>query len=340
MPTWETPFEVFALAEEVTPGTAVTPPTDKLNMRGTITPKKAFYRPTDELGMLAEYSDSEVTRKWGEFEAEGRLDANTIPRVARAAINGAVSAPTTPASAVLARLWTFPRFMTADQLKAWTSYWGDPNNNIIQGPYSRINEFSVSSGEVGGEDGSTMGIAGMCHFPNDIAAPAMPANAFGSLMVPGRIQLWLDTSSVHGTTAVSGRILSVDTNVPVGVTYKFPDVGPAGTDLNYVRTGRVKTHPEMTIRLEFVDYTQYTLWKNAARLKARVRHNGRLIETVAGPLSYYHYVQFDITGNADDIAWGQYQESNRSIEFTILGEYDAALSSDLVLYAQNAKTTL
>jgi len=59
-----------------------------------------------------------------------------------------------------------------------------------------------------------------------------------------------------------------------------------------------------------------------------------------GPPSLYHYVEVDTYGPFEDLVWGENAESNRIIELTINGEYDATLGSDCRVAVQNALTGL
>lgn len=331
----ELAFERVDIALEATRGTAVTPPTHNLNLTGRITPMKSIYRPSDNLGVLAEFGSDEIVRKWGEFAFEGPLDVKKAPILMNMVL-AAVTAPTTPTNGVLTRLWTFVRAMTTDTIKSATLYDGDVVQKMYQAAFAMADEFSWEA-DATGEDGATMSISGHTAFPDDLAAnPTLPTVSAGPLLVPGRMQMWLDTATI-GTTAITGRLLSAGGTIPTGVTYKFPATGPAGS-ITYTNIGRVKTHPELRVTLDMVDQAQWATYEAGSVVKMRVRVNGSLIESVTP--DYYYYFEQDIYGRMSDLAWGDYEGSNRTLEFTVQGLYDTTAATDTVVRIQNTNTVL
>ena len=132
-------------------------------------------------------------------------------------------------------------------------------------------------------------------------------------------------------------MVSAELTVPTGVTFKWLASGPAG-GRNFQRTGRTKSHPELKVVFELADMAQYDIYANNngdTVCKARVRWNGPLIEA-----ALYHYVQADIYGPLDALAWSDLEGSNRTIEFTIMGQYDSTAATDLVMTVQNDQTSL
>lgn len=331
----EIAFEKFALALEVARGTAVTPPTDTLDMKGSITPMEDVARPDNNAGTLAKNKRSEIIHKWCEWELEGDADVKRLPKLANTFMQP-VSAPTTPVGATLARLWTFLRLLTADTIKSTTLYGGDPNQMMLKAPYAMTDEFEMSS-DTGGDDMVQMSLSGHGRWPTDltgVSIPVLPAAATYPTLVPQDMQLWIDTSGAIGDTEVLDRVLNVTVTTPTGVTYKYPATGPTG-GRTYSRTGREKAAPEMVIEFDFVDQDEYDKFKDGVDVKARVRFNGAEIET-----GFRYFVEWDIYGKLTDPSWGELEGSNRTLELTIVGEENASVGSDLVLRVQNINTAL
>jgi hypothetical protein len=341
MPAAEIPYEVFGLALETTRGTAVTPPTHYLPFNGMITPVREKYRPDESRGTLAEYYRSKTVHTSAKISGDGGLDPNYAPLIYNMVMKP-VTSPTTPTNGVLTRLWSFVPTMNADDLKSGTFYSGDPNVQIFQAAYGMADNLKVDS-DATGTDGVTWSLDATAQFPTRVSAPTFPAQNIGNLLVPGAMQLWIDTTTI-GTTEITGRFVSTSWSVPTGVTYKYYANGPTGSK-NFTKTGRKKRHAELTIVVELNDLSmaagaEYRLWEADTVVKMRVRLNGDAIETVTGPLTYYYYTEMDIYGSLDAPGWGDVEGSNRTIEFTVQSEYDATAGADYVLRAQNTRTTL
>lgn len=328
----ELAFEYLLAALESTRGTAVDPPTHYLNMAGTITPANEKYRPKESRGTLAEFYRSLTVRKWSEWEAEGPADVYTLPVLLNSAVKP-VTSPSTPSGATLARLWTFAPTMTADDLKAMTLYWGDPNIQVLRAAFSMVDEFTIS-GDAAGTDGVTVSASGQGLFPSKTAPASVPAQAVAPLLAPGDMQLWLDTSSAIGTSAITGRVLSAEFKAPTGVSRKWWAAGPASS-LGFSGIGRGPRHAEMKLVFEVPNMTQYDLFAVDTVIKGRVRWNGPLIET-----GFYHYIQADIYGTFDAFSWGENESTNRTIEMTIQSEYNVAAGHDFQVLVQNDHATL
>ena len=101
------------------------------------------------------------------------------------------------------------------------------------------------------------------------------------------------------------------------------------------KLGRKKRHAVVTFEFEIDDYTQYDLFAADTVIKARLRFNGPLISG-----TYYHYVEVDVYGTLDDLEWGEHAESNRTIKFTTLSEYDSTLGADFSMKIQNTRSGL
>lgn len=340
MASAEIPFEAFSLALEATRGTAVTPPTHWANLNGTLTPVREKYRPTESRGTLAEFYRSKTVRTYAEWSAEGGLDPNLAPVLFNLAVK-AVTTPTTPTNGVLTRLWTFAPTMTSDDLKTATLYFGDPNVQIFQSAYAMASEMTISA-DASGTDGVTMSISGTGKFPTRVSAPTMPAQSIGDLLMPGAMQLWIDTSSAIGTTEVTGRFISTEWTIPTGVSYKYMANGPTG-GLSYTKTGRGKRHATAKIVVELNETSigagkEYLTWEADTLVKMRIRLNGSLIESVTP--DYYSYVNLDCYGALDAFAWSELEGTNRVMEFTVESEYNATAGADFILTCQNTKTAL
>lgn len=246
--------------------------------------------------------------------------------------SGATATATLVAAPSTAKLWTFTRVMTADTLKMATIYWGDPNQRMYQGAYGFLDTITIS-GDASGTDDVGMTLAGTTQFPTDLSAPTLPSIVVGPLLIPGRMQLWVDATTI-GTTPVTGRLVSAELTVPTGIVPKYVATGPAG-GVTYDHVGRVKTHPELKLVLEMVDQTEYNLFKNGTDLKVRIRWNGGNIET-----SFYYYVEADLYGKFTSPNWGELESANRTLELSIVGNYNSGPASDLVMRVMNASASL
>jgi len=341
MPSAELPLELFGLALEATRGTAVTPPTHLIPVAGMITPFRTKYRPEEARGTLEEIYRSKTVRTGCNWSIPDSLaDPNYAPVLFNMLLK-ANSSPTTPTNGVLTRLWTFVPTITSDDLKAATLYAGDPNVQTFQAAYCMADELTVSA-DATSEDGATWALKGMGRFPTRVAAPVFPAAIPGDLLMPGAMQLWLDTSSAIGTTEVTGRFIKSDWTIPTGVSYKNYANGPTG-GLNFTKTGRKKRHAEATIEVELNDVSigvgkEYLTWEVDTIVKMRIRLNGGLIESVTP--DYYSYIQLDIYGPLDAFEWGSVEDTNRTMRFTVQSEYNSTLGASFALYAQSQRTAL
>lgn len=325
----ELAFEALAMAIETTKGTAIANPTTYINATGTLTPKIEYYRAPDAAGTLAEYSRSTPVRKWGEFEGEGPLDVKTLPLLCEMIAKGGVTA-TTPTNGILTRLRTYTPTMTSDDLKAATVWWGDPNAQVYRGAYGMLDTLTIS-GDAGGTDGAMMSFAGRTRFPTAVSAPTYPAQAYGDLIVPGNMQVWIDTGTI-GTTAITGRVISAEHTIVSGISYKWVAQGTAN-NFAFDHHGRLKRHIETKLVMELTDQTQYNMIVAGTLVKVRVRHNGPLIESVTP--DYYNYVEVDTYGTMQDPNWGELEGSNRTVEMTVISEYLAGASTDWAIKVQN-----
>lgn len=341
MPSAEIPFELFGLALEATRGTAVTPPTHLIPVAGMLTPFRTKYRPAEARGTLEKNYRSKTVRTGSNWVMPDSLaDPNYAP-VLWNMLMKAVTAPTTPTNGVLTRLWTFVPTLISDDLKAGTLYGGDPNVQTFQSAYCMADEMTVKA-DATSEEGVTWAMKGMGRFPTRVAAPVFPAAIPGDILMPGAMQLWIDTSSAIGTTEVTGEFIKTDWTIPTGVTYKNYANGPAG-GLNFAKTGRNTRAAKATIEVELNDISigagkEYLTWEADTVVKMRIRLNGGLIESVTP--DYYNYIQLDIYGALDAFEWGSVEDTNRTMRYTVESEYNATLGASFALYAQNQRTAL
>jgi hypothetical protein len=342
MPSYqEINFENFSAALETTRGTAVTPPSHTFPFMGRLVPSSTYSRGTSSDGTLAEFDGrSKVVYKTCAFETDDApVDLNYLPFLFSMVVKGGVT-PTTPSGATTARLWTFNPDMTSDSIKSATVYWGDPNVKMLQSAYCMAEQWTLSADSTA-DSGATMKINGQGKFPTKLSSPpTFPSQITGELIVPSRMQVWLDTSSAIGTTEITDRIVKTDWTVPTGVSFKRGAKGPT-SDLSFRRTGRAKRHAEANFTVEVTDYAQeYTTWENGTNVKLRIRINGDLIETITGPVDIYSFVELDIWGPLDSLGLGDLEGTNRTFDFSVLGQKDATSGVDYSLKVQNSRTTI
>jgi|GEM_PF-3523777 len=317
-------------------GTATTTPTHNMPFTGSISPRRDYYRPEENRGHLAEFSRSRPVRDWSEWEGEGPLDNFLLPVLLNMALKGGVTTPTTPSGATSARLWAFNPTMTADDLRAATLFWGDPNTKWFRSVYNMIENLTISA-DASGTDGATMSVSGFGRFPTQNDPVSVPPQLTAPLITPAEMQLWLDTSSAIGTTEISGRFISAEFSHDTGIVRKHGAVGPTG-GRNFIRTGRGKRHAELSMTFELLDMAQYDIFQNydgTTPCKIRWRLNGPEIED-----GFYHYVQTEIYGPLEFNDWGDLEGTNRTIQFTVMSQYDVTAGHDFNMSVQNTRTTL
>jgi len=333
----EITFESMACAQEVTPGTPIAAPTVFMNLFGTLDPTIEYYEPDESSGMLAQRMRTKQVRKYGQWNADGPLDPNTlIEFLENIAVAGVT--PDNTAPKVLTFTWDYTPTMTADDVEFLTIFFGDPNmTHIFQGSYGWIDTLTIAS-DASGVDGATLSLSGMTQFPAKLTPPSYPTQAFAPLIAGINMELFLDTSSVIGTTAVTGRVVSAQHVLSGGFSPKYIAAGQTA-DLTYSRHGRGKRGMVTTVVMEVPDWTEYdiaVLEDTVAKL--RVVHNGALIESVT-PDFYYHvivdtYGQFRFTG------WGELEGTNRTATFEVHSEYDSTLGADWRIEVQNTASAL
>lgn len=331
----ETTFEALAAALESTRGTAVSTPTHVLPLVGMIEPAPEFYSPEERRGTLVRRYRQQKVWDQSNWSAEGGLDPRHLPFLLNMAIGAGVI--TTPTNGVLTRLHTHKPTLTSDAIKTATLSWGDPNIQIWEADFAVLNELTISA-DASGTDGATISVSGFANPPVEVADPTYPAIVVGSLLIPGKMQLWIDTSSAIGTTAVAaGTLISAEMTLNNENEPKRGASGPTG-GVTYSRISRGRPDAVLTFQLEVFDTTQMDLALAATSVKARLRINGDLIESVTP--DYYEYVEGDFFGKLMFDGWGETAGTNRTASFRIETVYDSTLGADFAMRVQNQSATV
>jgi hypothetical protein len=336
----ESIYEYFAGAAEATPGAGAAAPAYVDLAVGSAKPENGWIEPQEQAGVKAGLTREKLGFQFASWEQEGQVDLTRFTRYLTYVLNGSVSAPTTPASAVNTRLWTFANQMTGGAATQDTEvFWaGDPNIQIWRHVFGVTQELTVSS-DASNDDGVTFTRNGFSRFPTKVSAPTLPSLSSGNLLNSLRKQLWIDTSSAWGTTEVLDRLVTAEVGLNTGAEPKRISVGPDG-ELTFTDRGWNRVRPTLTLGLEVPDMGQWDLFAAGTPIKARIRWNGDEIETVAGPITYYEYLQFDFYGHLKQIERGTNGPSNVTHVYTLEGMYHATLGSDVVGYVQNTQTAL
>jgi hypothetical protein len=333
----EIAFESLAMALEGTTGTAETAPTSFMNLAGTLEPVIEYYEPDESSGLLAARMRTKQTRKYGNFDADGPLDPNTLIEFLSMIAKGGVT-PAQPGAASDTYDWDFSPTMDADDLKFATLWWGDPNmTHVLRGKYGFIDSLTIAS-DASGIDGATLSISGMTNFPEKVTPPTYPDQAFAPLIAGVNMQLYLDTTSAIGTTAVTGRVVSAQHVLESGITPKYVAAGPTA-DLSYSRHGRGKRGMVTSVVMEIPDYAQYDIAMLADTVaKLRVVHNGAFIETDS--VALYYGVTVDTYGVLRFGGWGELEGTNRTATFEVHSEYNAGAGVDWAIKVRNKAAAL
>lgn len=338
MPTREIAFERMGLALEATRGAAIANPTHLIPMTGVLKPEFSNYVPAESRGILNDRPRSKKTKQWSSWSGDPvGLDVYYLPVLANMWL-APVTSPTTPTSAVLTRLWTFTRVMSADTQKSATVWWDEPATGADSAPFAMIDSGTITS-DATGDDGATMQFSGFAQDATNGASPTFPALLTAPMITPLDMQAWLDTTLAIGTTELENSLLSSKLTLGGQRSQKFYPGGPASSR-TFGGVGVKKNHPTLDLTFEYSASLAATLRSDSV-LKTRVRHNGPLIESVAGPLDYYSYVEHDLWGTPDSIDFGDWADgTNRTITVTLGGEYDTTAGTDLILRVQNNRNTL
>lgn len=333
----ETAFERFGLALEATAGVAVTPPTHYLPAVAVLNPVQEYYRPVEQRGTRALNYRSALVRERSEWTMPATgADTAHLPLLLNMGV-ASVVAPTTPTNGILTRLWSFVRGASTATEKTATLYWGDPNIQIFQATHGYLQSLTITS-DATGTDAVTMEASGGAFMPSKVSNPTWPSQIIAPLVIPSKSQVWIDTASAIGTTAIAGRVIrssfTIDTLRGEG---KYAFAGPT-SGMNPVRFGVSRMAATATLAIELLDAAQYDVAVAGTVAKVRVRHNGDLIEAVTP--SYYHYVEWDIYGPLEIQPWAEAYSSNRILEVSITSQVDATAGHDWAVRVQNNRTEL
>ncbi len=328
-------FERSGIALETTAGTAVAAPTHFLPNRINLQPRHTISRRTAS-GLRALHSASKITKEWTEWTmpADG-LDTLNLPVFLESAVAGGVAATQPDAlNHPTVYLRTYTRSQTSTTERTLTIWGGDPNVQVFRAAYGIPQGFTIS-GDATGDDAVTLEASGMAQTMATVANPTFPAMLQGPMITPLESQVWLDTTSAIGTTAITGRMISAVFSVDaLRGDPKYLFVGPGGQK-TYSRVGANATAATLALRFELLDIAQWNVLMAGTSVKARVRFNGPLINA-----TYYHFVEVDIYGPMSDPGWGEFAGTNRTLDVTITSQYDATAGHDWAVRVQNNRATL
>jgi hypothetical protein len=326
----ELTFEQFGLLQEAVRGTAVGAGVGKsvhqFDLAGTLKPAEEFYQPQAARGTRIRNYRSARVREWGTWSAEGDLDLNYFPVLANLCLAGGVT-PTTPTNGVLTRDWLYTPSALTDDVKTGTFYFGDPNVQIMQGAFGTIDDLTIS-GDTTGTDAVHIALAGRTQALVPQAPTAWKAMSAGGLVLPGTIQVFVDTTSAIGTTPLNDRVVSAEHHWANGFSYKFGSgAGGAQAALSYNRIGLAPRFCEATFRFEWLDMAQYNNWKNADIVRVRTQYFcPTLIEAVTP--TYYPFIRIDTYGRFQVPDYDEIESTNRGLTFVQHSMYNTSLGYD------------
>lgn len=334
-------FERFLGALETTRGTAIAAPTHVFNYTGLLTPVNDHDSQAESRGNKWAFYSSEIVRQGGIFSV---ADQPVDPGLITFWLNMAVVPVTTPTQPDATNwpttyLWTFKPTAASDDVKTATLWWGDPVQYWLS-DFAILNSLTFNN-DANQVQGARFSADGMAGFPSKVSAPTVPTNIGGRLLGNGTLmQLWMDTSSVIGTTAITGRVISARHTLNTGLFPKWLAAGPLAA-MDYTAVGITKEGVRLTteLTLELPDMTQYDLFAAGTTTKTRVRHNGPVIDVYGAGSNSYRYAQFDLYGPLKNLAWGE-NNGNRTVTFTIESLHDATLGAPYQITVQSNRATL
>lgn len=334
-------FERLHGVLESTRGTAINTPTHSFNIKGIITPAKSYAEPKESRGKLRTRYRQKVARNGAAWTGQGPVEVNYFAWWLNMFVKGGVTSPSTPSGATLSRLWEFVPTQTADDVKSSTLIY-DWDIQSLQSDFCLGRELTFTNDANAETDAAVMMVNGIGGFPSKVSTPSPATNLAGDILVGQQMQGWLDTSSAIGTTPLTNRLIKVEHKITTGAEPKYAGGGPASS-LDYYDAGRNPDAIRLVtkIALETPDTTEYDHFAAADIVKLRIRHNGDLIETTAGPVDWYNYVEFDTYGVLKFDSWGENAGgANRIANFTVESIEDSTLASDFRVAVQNARTSL
>lgn len=328
--------EVLLGVLESTRGTAITTPTHLLNVSDgmMLLPRKTFHNVSTVTGTRAEFAINTKTYEDTALNPSGTLDLRQAPFWANMYAGAGTIA--TPSGGTLSRTHTHVPGMSTDSAKSATFSSGDPNVQVWQSAYHMLDDYTVtfdaSSDEAVSFSANTVGQPW-----TEISDPVVPTQ---TEVVPAYgidTDLWIDTSSAIGTTAITGRLVSGEWRIVRARSRKRHARG-AGAVRTFDATGIGRDHAELDLTFELYDLAQTDLFSDETDVKVRLRLNGSLIE---GTL--YNYYQVDIYGKLQDLAFDTFMDTNRTVTFTIMSTYNTHARSaghDWRVVIQNSSATV
>lgn len=335
----EIPFEYLLAATETTRGTAIAAPTRHLAVPGMITPKQDISFPDESRGTLVRNYRSQQNRRWVEWETEDtEIDLNSIHWWMSLFVRGGITSTLVETGV---RLWTFTPTITADDLASATMWWGDPNIQIWRAAFCMGDELTITA-DGSGTEGTKFNASGMGRQEAEVAAPTVPAFGTSLNITPQYMDVWLEPNgtNAYGTTLITSRVISVEHRIPTEMRYKFGPVGvvSGGDPLTFRRVGRDKRFIETTIEMEVPDSAQYDTWDDLLGQPVRIRCRHNTAELIGA--TQRGFLQIDQRGPLTELEWGEYEDVNRTIRFTIPSMIDTGLGADFQVQVQNTTTTL
>lgn len=329
----EIAFKQLMGALETVAGTAITAPTHLLNVSGRLADAEEWFEARDNLGTLEEVHQVHRTKVWSTLSVDSSpADPQTLPFWLNLAVGPGVI--TTPGGGSASRLHTHTPAVTSNTLKTATFWDGDPNTQVLRAPLGILETLGLTA-DVSGSDGVMMTASGRASELTPVADPTVPAAISRLALLPGNMQVWLDTSSAIGTTDITNRVVSASQSIDSGYgDFKFLPGGATGA-LTPTRVGRRARTMETTLQLEYLTDADRAIWKAGTTVKLRVRYYGPLIEG-----AIYSYVNFDSYGPLRSPEWGEYATTNQTITFTQRAQKDATAGVGFIVSVMNSRTTV
>lgn len=312
----ETLYESLLGALESTRGTAIAAPTHLLNVTDgmMLLPRKTFHNVATVTGTRAEFTTSTKTYEDTALSPSGTLDLRQAPFWAN--LYAGAGTITTPSGATTTRLHTHTPGMTSDPAKSATFWSGDPNVQVWRAPYHMLDSYTVtfdaSSDEAVQFSAETIGQPW-----EEVSDPTLPTQTD---MLPAYgidANLWIDTSSAVGTTAITGRLVSGEARIVRSRSRKRHARG-AGATRTFDTTGIGRDHAELDLTFELYDLAQTDLFVDETDSKVRLRLNGGLLEG-----SLYAFWELELYGKLQNLAFDTFMDTNRTVTFTIMSTYNS-----------------
>jgi len=317
-------FDQLFIAEESTPGTGETTMEHRFGLNGHIKHQSPPTKIRHNDGSRAQNSQSEILKQWGEISASGAATVDDVYYALRALLDD----PTTssPETDTDLHVWTPAVVTDADAFMPSTLMAVNKSQTVKpvkSGSYGIVQQV-VFTNDASGANVAQLSLNAKCNYPVDLDLTGL---VFPSIRTPVKfhplkMQMWLDTSSVIGTTELAGRIVKVTHTIMNGVQELFVPIGasadvPDYSNVAYGLRAGVKT--DVQIRLA-TDSLLSDVFKEYVKL--RVRHNAEALTNGFAYLEVDTYGK--LTVNSRDTVGDNVTAWNISIE----GELDVTLGSD------------